>query len=129
MPTIQGTYLYFDSSTGTLKAILEAKTLTNKRTATASALASRYLSRKNASTLLLIGTGSLSPDLVRAHCSVRPIEQVWVYGRSVQKAHRMANMLIDEGFPAMAIEDLNGSIPKADIISCANNFRHPSVSR
>ncbi|KAA3625044.1 MAG: ornithine cyclodeaminase family protein, partial [Bacteroidetes bacterium] len=128
LPTIQGTYLYFDSPTGTLKAILEAKTLTNKRTAAASALASRYLSRKNASSLLLIGTGSLSPDLVRAHCSVRSINQVWIYGRSLQKAQRIANILEEEGFPATAIEDLDSFIPKADIISCATTSDSPLFS-
>lgn len=128
LPTIQGTYLYFDSSTGTLKAILEAKTLTNKRTAAASALASRYLSRENASSLLMIGTGSLSPDLVRAHCSVRSINQVWIYGRSIQKAQNMAEQLQAEGIESKAIENLEEFIPKADIISCATTSDSPLFS-
>ncbi len=40
LPSINGTYIYFDAVNGTLKAILEAKSLTAKRTAATSALAS-----------------------------------------------------------------------------------------
>jgi ornithine cyclodeaminase/alanine dehydrogenase-like protein (mu-crystallin family) len=48
LPSIQGTYIYFDAIKGSIKAILEAKSLTVKRTAAASALAASYLSRKDA---------------------------------------------------------------------------------
>ena len=44
LPSIQGAYIYFDATMGTLKAIFEARSLTAKRTAAASALASSYLS-------------------------------------------------------------------------------------
>ena len=40
LSSIQGTYIYFDATTGTIKAIIEAKSLTAKRTAATSALAS-----------------------------------------------------------------------------------------
>ena len=39
LPSIQGTYIYLDAKKGTIKALLEAKSLTAKRTAAASALA------------------------------------------------------------------------------------------
>ncbi|MCB0651052.1 MAG: ornithine cyclodeaminase family protein [Saprospiraceae bacterium] len=125
LPTIQGTYLYFDAPSGSLLAILEAKTLTNKRTAAASALAADFLSRKNASTLLMIGTGSLAPDLVRAHCSTRPIRQIWIYGRNHQKAKAISERLKQEGFNIQAIDSLDHYVPKADIISCATLSETP----
>ena len=58
LPSIQGIYLYFDAHKGQLKAILEAKALTAKRTAAASALAADFLAKKDADTLLMIGTGA-----------------------------------------------------------------------
>ncbi len=125
LPTIQGTYLYFDSQTGTIKAILEAKSLTNKRTAAASALASVFLSRNDAATLLMIGTGSLAPDLIRAHCSVRPIKKVWIFGRTIEKALAIANKLEAEGFDIAVAEDLQQAVTKADIISCATLSEKP----
>jgi ornithine cyclodeaminase len=125
LPTIQGTYLYFDSQTGSIKAILEAKTLTNKRTAAASALASVFLSREDAAALLMIGTGSLAPDLIRAHCSVRPIKKVWIYGRSYEKALAVAEKLGAERFNIAAVDDLQQAVTTADIISCATISEKP----
>ena len=81
LPSIQGTYIYFDAINGSIKAVLEAKSLTVKRTAANSALASSYLSRKDYSSLLMIGTGALSTNLIKAHASVRPIKEVYVWGR------------------------------------------------
>src|SRR5690606_35112762 len=77
LPAIQAIYIYLDALKGSIKAIIEAKSLTVKRTAAASALASKYLSRENSKSLLMIGTGALSPNLIKAHASVRPIEQVF----------------------------------------------------
>lgn len=128
LPTIQGTYLYFDAPTGSLLAIFEAKTLTNKRTAAASALAAGFLSRQSASTLLMIGTGSLAPDLVRAHCSARAIRQIWIYGRTHQKAKAISERLKQEGLNIQAIDSLDHYIPKADIISCATLSETPLFS-
>ncbi|MFT5294114.1 MAG: ornithine cyclodeaminase/alanine dehydrogenase-like protein (mu-crystallin family) [Colwellia sp.] len=78
LPSIQGTYLPFDVKTGTLKASMDAPSLTAKRTAAASALASRFLSREDSKTLLIIGTGTLSSQLIEAHASVRPIKIVYM---------------------------------------------------
>lgn len=66
LPSIQGTYIYMDAHKGAVKAVLAAKSLTAKRTAATSALASSYLSRENSSSLLMIGTGALS-RIGRAH--------------------------------------------------------------
>ena len=86
MPSIQGTYIYFDAIKGTIKAILEAKSLTVKRTAASSALAAAYLSNPNSSSLLMIGTGALSTNLILAHAAARPIKKVFVWGRNIEKA-------------------------------------------
>ena len=75
-PSIQGIYLLFNAQNGELSALLDGKALTAKRTAAASALASSFLSRKDSSSLLMIGTGALSIELIRAHASVRPIKDV-----------------------------------------------------
>jgi len=98
LPSIQGTYIYLDAKKGTIKAILEAKSLTAKRTAAASALASSFLSRKDASSLLMIGTGALSINLIKAHASVRHITQVYIRGRNFNKAKEISSQLANESF-------------------------------
>ncbi|UPK28409.1 hypothetical protein [Bradyrhizobium sp. 195] len=68
--------------------MIDGETLTNRRTAAASALASRHLSRPDSRTLLLIVTGRLASYLAVAHRAVRPIEAVLVWGRNAQRSKR-----------------------------------------
>ncbi|SMD34426.1 ornithine cyclodeaminase [Reichenbachiella faecimaris] len=119
LPSIQGLYIYFDLQTGTPKALMDAKKLTAKRTAAASALASKYLSRKDSQTLLVIGTGTLSTELIQAHCSVRPITQVLVWGRSASKAQHVIDSISISGVAMKTVSLIEEGMKQADIISCA----------
>jgi ornithine cyclodeaminase len=127
LPSINGTYIYLDATKGTIKAILEAKSLTVKRTAAASALASSYLSIKNASSLLMIGTGALSPNLIKAHASVRPITHVYLWGRNYDKAKALSKTLENENFKVTPIKTIEEKIKDVDIISCATLSKTPLV--
>lgn len=127
LPSIQGIYLYFDALKGNIMAILEAKNLTVKRTAAASALASSYLSKKESSSLLMIGTGALSPNLIKAHASVRPIKKVFVWGRDFEKAKIICKKLNNEAFSIQPIKTIKEKISDVDIISCATLSKTPLV--
>src|SRR3546814_2969120 len=72
LPTIGGFFVFFDAATGATLATMDAAELTARRTAAVSALASRQLSRPDASRLLVIGAGKLVPHLAEAHAAVRP---------------------------------------------------------
>jgi len=127
LPSIQGTYIYLDAKKGTIKALLEAKELTAKRTAAASALASFFLSRTNSKSLLMIGTGALSINLIKAHASVRQIEAVYVWGRNIEKANAVCKKLSNETFTVQVIETIEEKISEADIISSATLSKTPLV--
>ena len=127
LPAIQGVYIYLDAQKGNIKAILEAKALTASRTAATSALASSYLSRTDSSTLLMIGTGALASNLVKAHASVRPITKVYVWGRNSEKSKAVCDELKDFPFSCQAVESIENVIHKADIISCATLSKMPLV--
>ncbi len=127
LPSIQGTYIYLDAQKGSVKAILEAKSLTTKRTAASSALAASFLSIKNASSLLMIGTGALSSNLILAHACVRPIKTVYVWGRTFAKAKSICNELASENFNIKAVETISEVISEVDIISCATLSKTPLV--
>ncbi|GGG55269.1 ornithine cyclodeaminase family protein [Bizionia arctica] len=127
LPSIQGTYIYFDALKGTVKAIMEAKSLTVKRTAAASALASSYLSRKDSKSMLMIGTGALSINLIKAHASVRPIENVFIWGRNFKKAEAIAKELKNEKFNVYPIKTIEEKISEVDIVSCATLSKTPLV--
>ncbi len=127
LPSIQGTYLYMDPVKGSIKAIMEAKSLTTKRTASASALASSFLSRPDSSSLLMIGTGALSSNLIKAHASVRPIKEVYIWGRNHEKAQKIVEDLKDEQFTIKAIRTIEEKITEVDIISSATLSKTPLV--
>lgn len=127
LPSIQGVYVLIDTVKGGVKAILEAKGLTVKRTAAASALASSFLSREESSSLLMIGTGALSSNLIKAHASVRPIKKVFVWGRNFEKAKGICEGLKNNEFEIIAVETIEGKIDEVDIISCATLSKTPLI--
>jgi ornithine cyclodeaminase len=127
LPSIQGIYTLFNAQNGTPIAQMDAKTLTTLRTAAASALASDFLSRKDAKTLLMVGTGALAPKLIEAHAAIRPIKKVMIWGRNFEKAKLLSEQLSHLNIEIKPIEKLDDNLPKADIISCATLSKNPLI--
>ncbi|MBL0738442.1 ornithine cyclodeaminase family protein [Flavobacterium sp. GN10] len=127
LPSIQGTYIYLDGHKGNIKAILDAKSLTGKRTAATSALASSYLSRKDASSILMIGTGALAINLIQAHSSVRPIKEVYVWGRTIEKAQLVCDAFKNTSLTCKPVSTIEKVISQVDIISTATLSPVPLV--
>jgi 1-pyrroline-2-carboxylate reductase [NAD(P)H] len=110
--------LLFDRQHGQPLALVDGTSVTLWRTAAVSGLASRFLSRENSETLLLLGTGKLASFLIRAHAAVRPLKRVIVWGRSPEKvADLISVMKIElpevEFLPCPSIQDSCG---EADIV-------------
>ncbi|NNG03712.1 MAG: ornithine cyclodeaminase family protein [Inquilinus sp.] len=127
LPSIMGTYLLLDGKTGQPQAVIDGPSLTARRTAAASALAAGYLAREDCERLLMVGTGTLAPHLIRAHAAVRPICNVLVWGRSPEKAAKLAKGLDRSDFRVAATEDLEGAMRGAQIVSCATMSREPLI--
>jgi alanine dehydrogenase len=130
LPTIQGTVIVL-SAAGTPVAIMDSGAVTQIRTGAASALASTYLSRQESSNLLLLGTGSLAPHMALAHCTVRPIKQVTVWGRTQRSAVATAEkirLLIDPWIDIRPTNRLEDAVRVADIICCATGAAEPLIS-
>lgn len=125
-PTLHGVYVLFSGATGIPLAILDAGALTARRTAAASALASRYLSRAESKTLLMIGTGRVARQLIAAHCAVRPIEEVRIWGRTAAHAQDAADEGGREtGVRCVCVPDVETGASGADIISSATPATRP----
>ena len=127
LPSVHAIYILMNAVTGTVKATFQAKEMTAKRTAASSALASAFLSKENSTSLLMIGTGALSTNLIRAHASVRPINTVYVWGRNPEKAKAICEDLKDEIFSCRAIASIEEKISEVDIVSCATLSKIPLV--
>ena len=127
LTSINGLYIHFNGQTGKPECLIDAKGLTNKRTAATSALASSFLSRPDASSMLLLGTGALAADMIRAHASIRKLKTIYAWGRNLQKAEVLASHLKKEGYPVIAVEDKDTIIPQVDIISTATMSSQPII--
>lgn len=127
LPSIQGVVILF-SAQGTPVAVLDGPAVTRIRTAATSALASTYLSRSDSSTLAVLGTGDLAPSMVRAHCAVRPITRVSIWGRNASLAEATMARLRPQLDPAIDLKvslDLEETVGSADIVSAATSAHEP----
>ena len=128
LPSVMGSYLLLGGATGEPLALIDGPELTARRTAAASALASRYLSRADSRRLLMVGTGVLAPHLVRAHASARPIREVAIWGRTAANAERLARELDGGDMRVSAVSDLEVAAGVADVISCATLATTPLIA-
>ncbi len=126
-PAVAAGYLLMSGRSGEVLAYIEAGELTARRTAAASALAASTLAPRNASNLLVVGTGRLAPYLAQAHASVRPVRDIAVWGRTPQKAESLAARLRNDGLPARATTGLSDAVTAADIITCATLSTDPLI--
>jgi ornithine cyclodeaminase len=127
LPSVNASYLLLNANTGQPVAILDGTELTLRRTAAASALASTYLSQKEAKSLLMVGTGKLAPHLISAHGTVRELNDVMIWGRRPNAAAELAATLAPASFTLTPVNDLEAAVRRADIICCATLASNPLI--
>jgi len=127
VPSITGVYVLMSGRTGEPLGLIDAPTLTQWRTAAASALAASYLARQDAERLLMVGAGHLAPYMIRAFAAIRPICNVLVWNRTPEAAEKLARKLDRPDFKVGATTDLEGAVKGADIICTATASTQPLI--
>jgi ornithine cyclodeaminase len=92
----RGIVALFDSDSGDLECIADAGEVTRIRTAAASAVATEALARSDARRLAIYGCGTQAASHVRAIARVRPLEEILVWGRSMERATEFAARMAEE---------------------------------
>jgi ornithine cyclodeaminase/alanine dehydrogenase-like protein (mu-crystallin family) len=90
LPSHQGLMLLFDALSGRPLCAIDSHALTALRTAAATAVATRALARADASTLAIVGAGSLARLHIEAMLEVRPIERIRVWSRTPERVQAFA---------------------------------------
>lgn len=128
-PGLSSHYLLSCGKTGSPLVLLEGNEVTARRTAAASALASRFLSRDNSAELLMVGAGRMARRLIPAHMNVRPIQRVTVWDRNETTAESLVAELREADIDAHLCPagSLEQAARKADIISCATLATDPLI--
>lgn len=130
LPTIQGVLALFDAADGRVLAIMDSMSITAIRTAAATGLAARYLSRPDASAAAIVGCGAQAPAQLRAVCAVRPIRRVQLFDLDRGAAERLvARIRQSQELDAVAVDTLDAATQGADIIVTSTPSRRPFLRR
>ncbi|KNY11786.1 ornithine cyclodeaminase [Achromobacter piechaudii] len=127
LPGLHATYNLYSATTGVPVAQVDGDVITVFRTAGAAALGADYLARKDASNLLIVGSGRIAGLVAQAMRQVRPIQRVVVWNVREAGAQALAASLREQGFDAEATTDLEAAARQADIISCATLSTVPLI--
>jgi thiomorpholine-carboxylate dehydrogenase len=118
-PTHLGVITLFDPETGQPLAFLDARLITEMRTAAVSAAATRYLAPPDSKVLALLGSGVQAAAHLEALRQVCQFSEVRVWSRTPGHAQRFASQ---HGVTAM---ELDTAIRGADVIVTATNSLQP----
>jgi ornithine cyclodeaminase len=121
----RGGVFLFDKDHGRPVALIDGGELTAWRTAAASAVATRALSRTDSSVLTVFGYGEQARRHVEAIATIRPIREIRVWGRDYAKARRFAESLSVTGFEAEAYRDAREAVRTSDIICTTTSSEQP----
>ena len=93
LPSHQGLVILFDASNGAPLLILDAAEITAIRTAAASAVATRLLSRPDATHLAILGTGEQAERHIESISLVRDLTDITIWGRNRRHAEDLAHRI------------------------------------
>lgn len=127
LPSVAGTYLLMDGTTGLPHAAMDGARITAWRTAAASALAAKHLARDDAKRMLMVGAGALAPFFIKAHASVRQFTDIAIWNRNPAGSARLVAELKHDGLPVRIATDLETEARAADLISCATLATAPLI--
>ena len=126
LDTHLGVVLLHSGETGELLAIVEASAVTAIRTAAVTALATRLLSRSEASVLAIIGTGVQARSHLGAIAAVRTLSRVRIAGRTREQARELARLIQPSiAAPIDTTETVEDAVRGADIIVTATSAKEP----
>jgi len=127
-PTIHATYILMDGATGGPLALVEGTYLTALRTGATSALAARFLARRDARRVVCFGAGVQASFQLTCLAADRSIEDVTVVGRDRTRARAFVeNMRRRLRVPVRLADDARTAVASADIVTCATTSREPVV--
>jgi len=127
LPRVKALYVLYEKENGDIKAILDGTEITKQRTAAMSAIASKFLSKKNSKKLLVLGTGALVSYMIKAHCSVRPIEDILIWGRDNSKVKNIVKSYKDSNYKVSSVSSLEEACQIADIITSITSAKEAFI--
>jgi alanine dehydrogenase len=121
LPTVMAIIIYNDPDTGYPLAVMDGTDITAYRTGAAAAIASKYLARKDADTLGIVGAGRQSYTQVMAHVALFDIQQIKVFDKRAAAVETFIRSFPAYSVKASSLEDTVDS----DIVCTVTPAREP----
>ena len=119
--------LLYDINSGDLLAIIHDGYLQKMRVQATNAIAARFMARKNAHSMALIGSGWQATAAIESMRFVRPIQKVNVFSRNVEKRKNFVQKM-RVVYKDMDIQDFDSAeqaVRGADMVVAATNSKVP----
>jgi alanine dehydrogenase len=119
----------YEMATGDLLALIEADYMGQLRTGAASGVATKYLARKDARIVAIIGTGGQARTQLEAVAAVRKLESARAYGRDAAKRESFCKEMSERlGVSVQPCASSGEAVRGADIVSTATTTSQPVVA-
>src|SRR5215470_13617269 len=119
----------FEMASGALVALIEADYMGQLRTGAASGVATKYLARKNAESVGIVGSGGQAKTQLEAVAAVRKLSSVRIFGRGAEKRQAFAEEMSERiGITVHPASSASEAVRDADIVCTATTTSVPVVS-
>jgi alanine dehydrogenase len=130
LPTIRGTVVLADAETGEPLAMMDSASVTALRTGAATAVAAKYLARRDSRAAAVVGCGAQGEIQLAAIAAVLPLDHVRVLDADPARAERLAARAeADLGIRVEVATDLHAALRASDVCVTCTPSRRAFVSR
>ncbi len=129
LSTHLGIVALFDPATGALVSVMDARYITEVRTAAVSAVSVRYMARPDARRLAIVGTGVQARSHLEALTSVHRFQEAQAWSPDApQLAAYASEMSARVGIPVRASASAEAAVRGADVVVLVTSSPRPVVS-
>jgi alanine dehydrogenase len=123
-----GLVLLFDMDTCEILAMMDDHYISTMRVGATSAVASKYLARKDSQIMALLGSGEQAKTQLTAHAVVHKLSQVKVFSPTKANRDRFAREMSEEtGIEVVAVASAEEAIRGSDLVTAATNTVDPVI--
>jgi alanine dehydrogenase len=128
LPSHLATIVLLDADTGSLLSLMDGRYITEMRTAAVSAVSVRHLSRPDAGTVAILGSGVQARSHLEAYAEVRALEEVRVWSPKATSRDRfVAEMGGHRSLVIRAAESAEKAVRGADLVVLATSSASPVI--
>jgi alanine dehydrogenase len=130
LPTIQGVIVLYDAQNGRPLAVMDSMEITASRTAAATAVAAKYLARKDSRIATICGCGDQGRVQLQALTQILKLQRAFAYDIAEERASEFAHECsANLGIPVQATKDLNHAIEQSDVCVTCTSSRQSFLTR